>query len=121
MQPELVFDLRSDIPYPVYGWRSAGKSMQLGKLTTATHYIAFHLSIEVENLAKMQRRRHRHIQLSTRYFLMPSPEFAGTQQIFLGENYRSTGAILRASLEIISRGTPVPILGSEPLMSDSFS
>jgi superfamily I DNA/RNA helicase len=46
---------------------------------------------------------------------MPFLEFAGTQQIILGENYRSTGAILRASLEIISRGTPVPILGSEPV------
>ena len=121
MQPELVFDLRSDIQYPVYGWRSAGNSVQLDQLTTATHCIPFHLSTEVENLAKMQRRKHRQVQLSPRYFLTPSPEFAGTQQIFLGESYRSTGAILRASLEIISRGTPVPILRSQPLMSDSFS
>lgn len=35
---------------------------------------------------------------------MIASEFSGTQQIFLEENYRSTGAILNASLAIISRG-----------------
>ena len=32
------------------------------------------------------------------------PDFPGTQEILLEENYRSTGAILRLSLAIISEG-----------------
>lgn len=65
----------------VYGWRSA----------------------EIENLANMKRGR-------THSFLNPSflrcgfPDFPGTQEILLEENYRSTGAILRLSLAIISEG-----------------
>ncbi|KAI0091225.1 P-loop containing nucleoside triphosphate hydrolase protein [Irpex rosettiformis] len=50
---------------------------------------------EVENLAKMQR------------------DFAGTHQIFLEQNYRSTGSILAASIEIISQG-----LVTQPLSPD---
>jgi DNA helicase-2/ATP-dependent DNA helicase PcrA len=32
------------------------------------------------------------------------PDFPETVQVFLEENYRSTGAILEASLEIVSQG-----------------
>lgn len=52
---------------------------------------------------------------------MPPVEYSGTRQIFLEENYRSTGAILRASLEIISRGTPPDLefeCQSNPFCSD---
>ncbi|KAJ7047915.1 P-loop containing nucleoside triphosphate hydrolase protein [Mycena alexandri] len=57
-------------------------------------------SAEVGNLAKMRK------------------DFTGTEQIFLEENYRSTGAILKASLAIVSQDKsriPKTLLTSHPL------
>lgn len=47
------------------------------------------LAAEVENLERMQKH------------------FANTVQIFLEDNYRSTGAILAASIAIVAEGEPI--------------
>ncbi|CCM04225.1 uncharacterized protein FIBRA_06392 [Fibroporia radiculosa] len=67
----------------IYGWRSA----------------------EVENLTKMQIGEI----LWTNYRTEDSAcqDFPRTQQIFLEQNYRSTGSILALSLAIISQGGPL--------------
>ncbi len=72
----------------IYGWRSAGESIcKADKRSNAQHdrkrpLLVF---IEIENLNHMKR------------------DFPETDAVYLEENYRSSGAILAASLAIVSQ------------------
>jgi len=46
------------------------------------------------------------------FLLIVALDFPDTTQIFLEENYRSTGAILEASLAIVSQGMLVPFFSA---------
>lgn len=65
----------------VYGWRSA----------------------DVANLSKMQKGLEDRCPPPLA-LTISVPDFPGTQQIFLEENYRSTASILKLSLAIVSQG-----------------
>lgn len=82
----------------VYGWRNA----------------------EIENLEKMlkgassRRCRSGHALRSPTLTLPLHAEFEPVKQIFLEENYRSTGAILGAALAVVRQGAS-PLAASTPL------
>lgn len=71
----------------IYAWRSAGERRPTIILIyphSTTRLLFYHLS-EVENLARMKT------------------DFPSTESVFLEENYRSTGAILKTALAVISQ------------------
>ena len=71
------------IDVAVYGWRSA----------------------EVVNLSRMRKGSVKKFLVTICAYALP--DFANTQQIFLEQNYRSTAAILRSCLAIVSEGRAI--------------
>lgn len=70
--------MTADAPQSIYGWRSA----------------------EIGNLLLMQAGA------LFRRWPSDAADFKPTEQIFLEENYRSTGRILAASLAVVKQGPP---------------